>query len=364
MKNKLLIGIFTAVTLAAFLLGTTDVIKVAGTSAAADGESDRFIGVFVTTKNLASLLTDDDTLDYYDGLVTDTYHISLDSDYYSQVKLYAELKDDYYTVEETGEICSSKKYSFTAIRGYGMFSALVSTDGAPYRTSADDGSISVDNTIINTSDAGENLTLEGSLHVCDSIGHHIFWVNRVYQQPDGRVYAVQGQGVGVGSSPTEIKYEEKYTEGNGETFFKTVLTIDVVPEPQKITVMQLSSDNSILRKDEYAPNEVPETVIPDEGTEYLVIESQNSSAEPSSAVTRELCGKDREFFSVFAPLNDGVCEKKQISVEWEDDSDSEIPFDTDSPIPDDSDSVISDDFISEFSDELDSVISNALTDLY
>ena len=322
MKYKVRIA---AAFLAALMLGTLSGCRLAREEAGINTREDRLIGIFLTTEYL--------DLFNFEGYLNDNIgsfsggEIKIDgpAEKY-QGRLYAELRPKTLTNLETGEKTVTEEYIFPGVEGISYFSADVpdTPEREGYVTSGSDEAISDGHTNLSYSDQGNSITMEGTVYV--SPGHgSIYYFNPVYQSADGHVYALSGSGLSADGVQSEgavyaQTLDASYTlteNGNTRTDSISVkISISVMFPSEKITILQMDADSTVVSGTEYIPGEMPESITPEENAEYIVVETHKTDRSGNTFTARKLYGRDAESLETFHSREDGVCIKKWVQVKW------------------------------------------------
>jgi hypothetical protein len=317
--------ITACVLFAAFIMGLAG-FALALPETSEGAEEDKLIGVFITTEYL-DLFDMEGYLNNNLGKMAGGGEITMDgggAEY--QGRLYAVLKDRALTNEDTGEVVTTKEYAFEEAAGYCYFFSTMSNEDGTYRAAGSDEAISDGHTAISVTDEGESITLDGTIYVVPTAGHGTYFMNPVYQSADGRVYAMSGSGVsfvesgsaeGTACSQTLNATSTVTENGESKTYSISVkISFSVIYAPRRITLLQFGSDGDVLSRDEYLPGALPETISPEQGCSYIVLESHKTSPEAGEAVTRTLYQKNDETLESFYGREDGVCVKQFTALNW------------------------------------------------
>ncbi len=328
MKTKKIMIIFTCVLLACFALGAADVLKLADTSTSEENtnDKDRLIGVFVTTEHL-DLFDIEGYFNDHANQILSGGEISESESAEYEGRLYATLIEKPYTNEQTGETTMTMEYVFEGVEGISYYCALFSDEAGSYHGASGDEAISDGHTAINSTDAGDSISLEGTIYVSTIGGPSAFYYNPVYQTPQGEVYAVTGQGMSYGGDITagmsgsqELKDEMSTTTGDEtETVSSNVkTTVCFMDAPTGVTVIQLNRESKVLAADEYAPGTLPETLTVEPDTEYIVVETHTTGADRSETTMREMFQPGDDSLFAFYCRDDGICIKQYCGIKWND----------------------------------------------
>lgn len=311
--------------LAALMLSTLSGCQLAREEAGTSNYEDRLIGVFLTTEYL-------DLFDFK-GYLNDNIgrfssgeiHIDGAAEKY-QGRLYAELNPKTLTNQETGEKAVTEEYIFPGVEGITYFSARVpaTAEREGYVTSGSDEAITDGHMNLNYGDQGNSTTMDGTVYV--STGHaQAYYFNPIYQSADGRVYATAGNGISAagvqdeGSVYSQTLDATYTTAENGKTKTDSIsvkISISEMSPPEKVTILQMDTDSTVVSRTEYTPGETPESILPEEKAEYIVVETHKTDRSGEAYTTRKLYGKDSESLETFSCREDGICVKKWTQIKW------------------------------------------------
>lgn len=316
MKTKGIVITFACVLTAAFLLGASGAVRVAGDAGEAE-ENGRLIGAFITTEHLE--LSDTDAfIENNIGHLTSGGEISPEESAVYQDRLYASLADEQ---PDGGGTVRTKEYIFEGVDGICYFAAELRDEEGSYTSSGGDEAISDGHMALSHTDDGELVTLEGTIYVSVLSGAKTFYVNPVYQAETGAVYACAGNGMLMsgdlvaGRSHSVTLSESQSTTIDGKTEKKessVTITVEYIDPPESVSVIQLDSSSTVIARTEYTPELFPETLTAEAATEYIVVETHAAGAE----TRRELFDKSDETLAALRCREDGVCVKSWAAIEW------------------------------------------------
>lgn len=280
----------------------------------------RLIGAVVTFEHLDLF----DFEGYFNDNASDVLNggeiNTMDSRY--QGRIYA-TKTEETLKADNGEEIIRAKFEFEGIDGIMLMSPTVGEgDDATVSTSADEGMNDI-HLSVHTNDAGTGTSIEGRIYYAIGKGDRTFYMNPVYQQEDGRVYVTSGSGIYCEGDPnlaggeSSLKLNEKEsTTINGAAQDGVENQVTVFFEgrfiPVSIRVLEMGTDSSIVAEQDYFPGKLPEEIIPNAQTEYIIVETQNDDG----SFTRELFDKDDTVLSGFMELDSGILQRQQCSLKW------------------------------------------------
>lgn len=326
--------VFVIVLLGLFALGLTG-LSLAGVDGAdaygvnaadARKETGRLVGMFVTTEPLDLF----DIEGYLNNNLTQAVlaggEVRMeDTDEY-QGRIYAELVNRPLTNTKTGEVVDHWEYEFPGLEGVGYFAYYYAKDGEEYWATST-GDVMVDaKTHFKVTDGGEGIELDGTLCVSPGATELNYFVNPVYQLPDGRVYLLSGSGFSMGPGygegevwSTNLKESTEETL-NGRTQdawdCSVTLHIDLMYWPQSYTVCEMGADNAVLSRTEYNPGRLPEELTLGADTAYVLLESRRLSPEGETVTERTIYEPGEEYLESFHCRADGVCVPDSTTLIW------------------------------------------------
>ena len=251
-----------------------------------DGEpadADRLVGVYITENYIDSFDFEDNASSLSGG----SGEISREDAAKYTRRIYAEITDG--------------KTSFP-IEGIAFIAARYEKDGESC-TGSDYGDKLADvHLSINVSDDMETTVLTGKLFADSGAGHMSAYCNPVYQQADGRVYLVPGEGMSANmGSMTHSLSESCESAKKGERGYGMDITLEVEGRrpSEKLAVLLYSADGALLSRTEYAPEEMPEEISA-EGAAWAVFEDYTADYSGEPQVIRQLiaAGSDEGFLSL------------------------------------------------------------------
>lgn len=249
-------------------------------------DADRLVGVYITENYIDSFDFEAYVQDNASSLSGSGEISREDAAKYTR-RIYAEITDG--------------KTSFP-IEGIAFIAARYEKDGESC-TGSDYGDKLADvHLSINVSDDMETTVLTGKLFADSGAGHMSAYCNPVYQQADGRVYLVPGEGVSANmGSMTHSLSESCESAKKGERGYGMDITLEVEGRrtSEKLAVLLYSAEGALLSRTEYAPEEMPEEISA-EGAAWAVFEDYTADYSGEPQVIRQLiaAGSDEGFLSL------------------------------------------------------------------
>ena len=250
-------------------------------------DADRLVGVYITENHIDSFDFEAYVEDNASSLSGGSSEISREDAAKYTRRIYAEMTDG--------------KTSFP-IEGIAFIAARYEKDGESC-TGSDYGDKLADvHLSINVSDDMETTVLTGKLFADSGAGYMSAYCNPVYQQADGRVYLVPGEGVSANmGSMTHSLSESCESAKKGERGYGMDITLEVEGRrpSEKLAVLLYSADGALLSRTEYAPEEMPEEIAA-EGAAWAVFEDYTADYSGEPQVIRRLiaAGSDEGFLSL------------------------------------------------------------------
>ena len=250
-------------------------------------ETDRLVGVYITESYI-------DTFDFEAYFQDNASSLSgggeisrEDTEKYSQ-RIYAEVVDG--------------KTSFPIV-GVPLIAARYEKDGESY-TGSDCGDKLADvHLSINNSDDMVTTVLTGEIFTDSGSGRVTAYCNPVYQQADGRIYLVPGEGMTADSGGSMVfslsDSRESAVEGEQGYGMEITLTATGRYPSDKLAVLLYSADGELMGRTEYAPEDMPEEIASD-GAAWAVFEDYTRDFLGEPQVIRRLiaAGSDEGFLSL------------------------------------------------------------------
>ena len=322
MMIKKILAIFTAI----LILFTASGCQLALEDKGEYNNRDRLVGVLITNEyldlfDMEGYLKDNLNKHFSGGLINID---SVDSKY--QGRLYATLKTRTLT-DDTGNTFETREFVFDNVEGIPYFSVKIppTEDEVGFTASSSDEAISDGHVSIHESDDEEKTSLEGTIYVAMGQSATSRYINPVYQSADGSVYAISGSGImlageqGEGSTYTQTLDETTTVRENGKSktvSFNIKISLSIMIPPEKIVIMQMDKDSNIISKTEYFPGKLPETLTPEAGADYIIVESYKRDSENNLITSRSIYDRKNQNLETFYCRDDGICVKQWTNLNW------------------------------------------------
>jgi len=269
---------------------------------------DRFVGVFITRgSSIGSKVYKDSEIEE----MTEEELASLKPDSGDE-KYYATFKEE------------DKTFDFKQ-EGYSFFSVEIRENEESTYTALLGEVISDSSSHFSVGVDEEKTELEGTIRYSPGLGEVVWYLNPVYQEDDGDVYALpSGPGISSddrveeGSVLSQWQEEVTTVTENGQS--KSVRTsvkvnFEKMFRPEMIAVFEMDENSQIVSEKEYEPGELPETYIPQSDTTFIIIETHKKGAD-GTAVTREIFDHTNESLETFYAREDGIITVNHSILEW------------------------------------------------
>jgi len=273
-------------------------------------QGDRFIGVFITRgSSIGSTVYKDTEIE--EMTEEELANLPID-DNGSEGRFYATFSKE------------DKTFDFNH-EGYSFFSVEIREDEELTYTALLGEVISDSSSHFSVGVDEEKTELEGTILYSPEQGEVVWYLNRVYQEDDGDVYALpSGPGISSDDRTEEgsvlSQWQEEVTTVTENGKSKTVRTnvkVNFVKmfKPEMIVVFEMDENSQVVSEKEYEPGELPETYKPQSETEYFIIETHKKGAD-GTVVTREIFDKTNESLETFYEREDGIISVNHSILEW------------------------------------------------
>ena len=325
MNKKLITTVITVccVLAAAFILGATGVIDLTRTKAIETKQSDRLIGVIVTTEY---------------PMAEPSYIPGQGISFGPARGVLADRNDE----SSLRTMPAEYDYIFPGIDGVRLFNepATVSEDGSMHhviRRMEDEEfcelvhgtSSKEDNKNGSQSSVEKISTVTASLYYALQDDEVTFFSTPIYQTADGEVYLGEcGDGYTIqkkymnqhkssslssSSSQTRTVNGITTVEGNSIT-----VTFKLVREPVKITLCQFNAAHEMIQADEYQPGEMPRDITPLPETVMVLVDTESKVTDEPEIHSYEVYNRDNTSFYTFRYKDNGYCPQDYHELHWPD----------------------------------------------
>lgn len=292
MKTKALILSICCILAIGFVLGATGVFKMANVSAREDVETQTLIGVLITKE-----------------------YLMLSSERLDAVCVLNSFEDP-----ETGETIPEAEYQFPGIDGIRFYSSKFNDGSERHNSLSADEGIADIHQEFNITDNGENTSLHGTVYLIPNGSPQTLYLNPVYQTSNGDVFVVSGDGnyFDLDNNPG-VTWSQKIAETRTETAgdvtssYSSEVEVTVCPMdvPTCISVLQFNEKNELLKKTDYAPDQLPEYFDALRDASYVIVETATSKG-----INRELFGREDAYAYAFHGKDNELCVKQEFEIRW------------------------------------------------
>lgn len=324
MKTKRVI-ICALVLLMAFAMGFTGVLSFSEAESRNTESRDMLVGVFVTREYI-DLFDFESYFNDNAGKLIGSGEITAEEAAVYSGRIYAE--ESPVTDAETGEIVEyTVKYSFPGLEGWliGCMEVFPEDGNSYIRTIGGDDVISRSDLALNSTDGSEEMSIDAMLYVSAAAENMRLYFNPVYQDAQGSLYVVSGQGIRFYSGGGEgTSYAQTYSDsvttvvdGAARTKSSSIkMTVATMYPPERIVLLSYGAGGELLERLEYEPDGLPEELVLAEDAVWLTAEIYKSGSDGESIVSREIYGKTDDGVTAFRCREDGMIERSFISLRW------------------------------------------------
>ncbi len=357
MKIKLLSAVGIIILLISFTVGATGAFRLADQAGGSGTVGDRVVGVFITREFLE--FSDDEMLSYiqehaeemFSGKEFSVDMNSMDSRIYAkrvdrssedpapsfdfeEIKgtlLYSipvtEENGNTFMASKIGNTEAEKKSNrYTDIRSH--FTHGSSDDGTSVTIEATVYALEVAETALTNQMPVEDLGngLE-AVRVMNESEENFYYVYTVFQSPSGDIYLKQGDYTPVhpsmymhGSGSISLSWESALTQNGKKTTdsFKVNITFESVPAPDKYVIIEAGPDHGIVKREEFVPGTLPETLDPQDKTEYIIVETYTTDSSGNPLIERKIyqATDESHLFTTYC-VEDDTLYSMTTEIEWE-----------------------------------------------
>lgn len=149
---------------------------------------------------------------------------------------------------------------------------------------------------LSVTDEGERCELSGTVYI-DARSRVTVFCNPVYQQEDGSIYLVTGQGMvfnGTGATGYTL-WEESDAYGDVPAWGMSI-ELDITPKypTERVAVLLYGADGSLISSTEYEPGEMPDTIAAGDAA-FAIVEAYTRDSSGETAVERQLLSPGESF---------------------------------------------------------------------
>lgn len=220
------------------------------------------------------------------------------------------------------------RYDFPQVKGYLCMLETVrdTADGADVISSRVDPPLTPTGMRMNVSDGGTSYDLSARLYMASGGSGHAMYVNPVYLTADGRAYALAqnsgfsaSQSDSLGDVLTQSFSDVMTTTTSGRRSSEAMsvsITLTIKNAPRKMTVIEMSASNQILRQREYGPDTLPDSIRPLEHCAYLLVEMVSTQLNGAEERERVIYEKGNAYLPFYVEEQNGVLTQTQVPIYW------------------------------------------------
>lgn len=251
---------------------------------AAPAQEDRLVGIYITPEYIDTFDFESYVEDNASSLINGGGEISSeDTEKYSQ-RIYA--------TDNGGR----EGHIEFPVWGIPLISARYEEDGESYIGNESSDYMEHGGLHVYSSDDGERYEISGTVYA-DARGHVQAYCNPVYQQADGSIYLLPGQGLssnGIGTMTFTLS-EDSDAYGDVPAWGMSI-ELDIASKypTERLAVLLYGADGSLISRTEYAPGEVPETIAAGDAA-FAVVEDYTRDGSGETAVERQFLSTGESF---------------------------------------------------------------------
>ncbi len=292
--------------------------------AGAEGGSDRMIGVFITREFLDLFDMEQYLNDHASGF-RNGQEVQIPHDAEYEGRLYASID------KSKGDNPDGWEVSFGNLEGISMFTPFwTPEDEEPYWGSVCTEGISDLDIRYAEYDDSEEHSISGTVYMVQGKTEEsmVFYANPVYQTADGRIYVTSGHGVSASGESSEgvqlsstLDGETTVIENGRVKTEKSSVAVQytVMYKPVRITFFQMGQGHQVIKENTYKPENVPEQLYAEKGTEYILMEMEKEGIAGEKKVSREVYGynpNEDVWLTTYCARDDGIVVKQETKIVW------------------------------------------------
>ena len=317
-KSKLIIMIILALTL----------MLLNGCSLAVKGEEhdsqDKLIGVFITDSYLDLLDSDSyNAVNHLPESDSATNSTGYDSSQYAVIN------------RHNSKDFSDWEIDFEGVKGLKFFAPKWKDEDGSTCTQAHYSDGICDSRMdVLESDEGTETKLTATVYTSLKPDEKelFFYLNRVYQTDDGKIYLVSGNGNGIVTDTDYIEGDVMSASADDQTQYlenqeimtdKLSVTVQfaIMHEPVKITLCQMDKDNKVIKQEDFLPGKLPEKLTAEKETSYILVETEKKAPDGSRTSSRDMYERtvdDDSFLQTFYALDNKIISTQHTEIIWVD----------------------------------------------
>lgn len=244
-----------------------------------------------------------------------------------ETKLYADKGPQIALDPATGQQVEQEGYTFPAVRGV-FFSYDLERDQENDHVSVKsapnlgfwEGSVNAGSKNHQQPDETWSVELRGTVYYAAQGDAPVITVHPVYRAPDGEVYLTLGgtsvQGEGLTACYGEFRTVE--IQGKESTEETTLQVTAKSKHPaQHILLVQMDRQDREVKRQEYRPGQLPETLTPEAATAYLLLVSCYTDQQGQEAMDRTLIQASEEYLYTPYLMDNGFFGAQPTKILWQ-----------------------------------------------
>ena len=124
---------------------------------------------------------------------------------------------------------------------------------------------------------------------------------------------------GEGQNYTQKFDSSQVTIINGKTKTEkssVKLSLAVKYPTDEVVFIQMDEENQVTYSKTCLIIQIPEKIVPEETTAYIIVEEHKTDENGESVITRTVYGTENETIGIYTARDDGICDKTSIEVNW------------------------------------------------
>lgn len=182
---------------------------------------------------------------------------------------------------------------------------------------------------VKSSDKAKEVQLDGEVLFSldeNSKEDLLYNIAYIYRRADGSIYASDGQSFYTLMNHVGDNWGHQISETSNQSFSGQMKVEDKISinlktknvyAPKQIKILQMNKNNKVIRQAEYLPQKMPEKIIPDSDTKYIIVESIAQDMDNKSVSSYEVYEKNEEMIQTYYGKENRVCEKVKTPIEWQ-----------------------------------------------
>ena len=319
MKTKSILLLFISILCISFLFGVTGTVTLAteetSTIEETIQEKDKLIGVFVTKEYLNLFDINKYIVENAEKLTDETI-LNAEQTATYETRLYAKKSEN-----------ATEKITFDGIEGFLHYFTKKEDTYGSYTSHYCDKGISNGHMDIKNSDNDSHIFLDGTIYLSTQGSIHGLYYNPVYQTTNGEIYVLSGTGhfyeseLNTEGLSNTVTFEDtrSYTKEDNtiEEYTKITLSCEYEHKSTCIVLTQMNNNYQIVKQQNYAPEKMPNEIILEDKTCYLIVETIKMDLNGNDVHSYELLQPNDTFFFSISYQEDGIGIQNMTTLQWQ-----------------------------------------------